>query len=76
MVQCPIDCIRSGCPDKDFLEKHSEWLLTIIGLFTACVGSVLTFMLKSRCKRIKCFGFACDRNPIELNAGQINVQSA
>ena len=73
MVDCPIDCVRSACPDPDWLEKHSAWLLTIIGVFAACVGTVLTYFLKSRCKKIRCCGMTCDRDVVELSPQDVTV---
>ena len=73
MVDCPIECVRSACPDPDFLEKHSAWLLTIIGVFAACIGTVLTYFLKSRCSKIKFCCISCDRDVVELDASQIEV---
>ena len=66
MVECPIEGVRSACPDPDFVEKNGAWLLTVIGLVTAAVGTILTYFLKSRCKRIKCCGMSCDRDVVTL----------
>ena len=74
-VECPIECVRSACPDPDFIEKNGAWLLTIIGVFTACVGTVLTYFLKSRCKKIKCCGMSCDRDVLELSPQDVEVTS-
>ena len=68
MVVCPIECVKSACPDADFIEKNGTWLLTIIGLISACVGSVFAYFLKSRCKRIYCCGMGCDREVVALEA--------
>ena len=74
-VECPISCVRSACPDPDFLEKHGAWLLTIIGVATACIGTVLTYFIKSRCKKIKCCGMSCDRDVIELSPSEVEIKS-
>ena len=44
-------------------------------LVAACVGTVLTYFLKSRCRKIKCLGLECDRTPVDLEPGNIEVIS-
>lgn len=75
MTVCPIECVRSGCPDPDFLEKNGAWLLTVIAGFTGCFGMVLTYFLKSRCKRIACWGVSCVRDVVELGPEQVEISS-
>ena len=61
-IDCPIECINRDlicASPPDFLEKHN--------------GFVLTYFLKSRCKKIKCFGLECDRTPIELEPDQVEI---
>ena len=72
-MACPIECVRSACPDPDFIEKNGAWLLTVIGLFSACMGTIFAYLLKSRCKKIKCCGLECDRAVVELDAQDIEV---
>lgn len=73
MVECPIECVRSACPDPDFVEKNGAWLLTVIGVFATCIGTVFAYLLKSRCKTIKCCGVACDRDVVALSPKSIEV---
>jgi len=76
-VVCPIECVKSGCDDPpDFLEKHNAFLLTLIASLSACVGIVLTYFLKSRCKNIKTPCVSCDRDVIALVPQDIEVSSA
>jgi len=76
-VVCPIECVKSGCDDPpDFLEKHNAFLLTLIASLSACVGIVLTYFLKSRCKNIKTPCVSCDRDVIALDPQDIEVSSA
>jgi hypothetical protein len=65
-INCPIDCVRAACPEPDFLEKHSTFVLTITASLSATLGVLLSYILKSRCKKIQCCGLSCDRDPIEL----------
>ena len=70
---CPIECVKSGCPSEPgWLEKHNGFLLTLIGLLGGGCGVLLTYFLKSRCKKIRCCGLECDRTPIELNADNVH----
>lgn len=71
---CPIDCVNSGCPQPDFIERNGAWVLTIAGMGAACVGTVLTYFLKSRCRKIRCCGLECDRTPVELDAADVEIE--
>ena len=64
-VICPLSCVKSGCPtDPDFLEKHSTFVLTFCGILGTGVTVILTYFLKSRCKKIKFCGIeANNENP-------------
>ena len=75
-VTCPIECVKSGCDEApDFLEKHSTFFLTLIGSVSALVGVLLSYCIKSRCKNIKCCCIACDREPIQLNKDNIEINN-
>ena len=73
-INCPLQCVRAACPDPDFLEKHSTFVLTMTASVSATLGVIFSYMLKSRCKKIQFCGFSCDREPVELRDSQINVQ--
>jgi len=66
-----IDAI-SG-PSPDFIMRNGGWLITVIGLFSACVGAVLTYFLKSRCSEVKCLGLYCKRQPVVLAPDDVEV---
>ena len=70
---CPVDCVKSGCPDPDWLEKHNGFLLTIVASVSACVGIMLTYALKSRCRNIKTPCMSCDRDVVALQPDQVTV---
>jgi len=77
-THCPIDCISRDliCDSPpDFLDKHSSFVITIIGVVSGSIGVVLTYFLKSRCTEIKCFGLFCRRKPIETDIETISVAS-
>jgi hypothetical protein len=73
-IECPIECVRSACPDPDWLEKHNGFVLTLVASFSAAVGVVLSYFLKSRCSTIDCCGMKCNREVVELNPDQVTVQ--
>tara|TARA_R110000803_G_scaffold192649_1_gene255544 strand:+ start:249 stop:422 length:174 start_codon:yes stop_codon:yes gene_type:complete len=54
-------------------------VLSIVGIGGSALGIMLSYFLKSRCKKIKvCFGlFSCDRVPIELpvESADVTVES-
>ncbi len=75
-VVCPIDCVKSGCQDPpDFLEKHSTFLITLLGSLGACLGVIFTYFLKSRCRTIKTPCFTCDREVIEIQKQNIEINN-
>ena len=74
MVECPIECVKSGCDDPpDFLTKHSGFLLTIVASASAMLGMLISYLLKSRCTNIKCLGLACQRDVIDLKASDVEI---
>ena len=67
-IHCPIECIDRSliCESPpDFLEKHSSFLITLIGIVSGSAGVILTYFLKSRCTEIRCWGMLCRRKPLE-----------
>lgn len=72
-IVCPLECINRACPQPDFIERNGTWLLTLIGMWAACFGALLTYFLKSRCKRISCCGVSCDRDVLSLSAEDVRV---
>lgn len=74
-VSCPLACVRAGCPEPDWLEKHNGFLITLIGALSACMGVVFAYCLKSRCKNIKTPCVSCDREVIELQPHNIEITS-
>ena len=75
-IVCPIECVKSGCDDPpDWLQKHNAFLLTLIASLSACVGIVLTYFLKSRCKNIKTPCVSCDRDVLVLEPQSVEVST-
>lgn len=74
-ITCPIECVREGCPDLDWLEKHNGFLITLIGSISAVLGVVFSYCIKSRCKNIKCCCIACDREVIEIKEENIEINN-
>jgi hypothetical protein len=52
--------------EPDFIERNGAWVLTIVGMFITCLSGVLVYFLKSRCTTIKCCGFECQRDVLDL----------
>jgi len=78
MVNCPIECVDPNLicgPQADFIERHSGFILTFAGAISVSVGMVLTYFLKSRCSRVKCCCIELDRNVVELDSTQIEIQN-
>lgn len=73
-IVCPIECVRTGCPEPDFIETNGAFLLSLIGIVGGGVGMLLTYFLKSRCRRIKCCGLECTRDVVALDPKDIQIQ--
>ena len=72
-----IALIQETKGDKaDFLTKHGAWLLTVIGVATGAFSALLVYFLKSRCKKISCWGLRCDREVLELDPNNVDVTSS
>jgi len=77
-IECPIQCINRDliCESPpDFLEKHSTFFITFIGVVGGGVGVLLTYFLKSRCTEISCFGLFCKRKPLDLNETDVEFSA-
>tara|TARA_E500000318_G_scaffold25856_1_gene25730 strand:+ start:41 stop:298 length:258 start_codon:yes stop_codon:yes gene_type:complete len=74
-IICPLDCVRVGCPEPDWLEKHNGFLITLIGALSASMGVFFAYCLKSRCKNIKTPCVSCDRDVVVLEPQSIEVTS-
>jgi len=76
LVTCPIECVGVGCPQPDFLERNGTWLLTVIASVSGGLGMLLTYFLKSRCKKVNCWGVSCVRDVVELQPSSIEITSS
>ena len=56
----------------DFLQKHGAWVLTIVGVGSACLGTMFAYFLKSRCKKLRFGCIECDREVIEFDAKEVS----
>ena len=66
-IDCPIECVKSGCEDPpDWLEKHSTFLLTLVGVVGGGLGAMLTYCLRSRCSQIQLGCLSCIRQPLDV----------
>jgi len=58
------------------LPVSEGFIISIIGIFGGIFGGFLTFLLRSRCKNIKCCCVECEREVLqgnELQAVQVDV---
>ena len=53
MVTCPIECVKDN---PDFIERNGAWLLSVIASSSALFGYLLSYLLKSRCKKNRLLG--------------------
>lgn len=65
-VNCPIECIRTGCNDNNDQDTRNAFLITLIGSLSAVLGLVFSYFLKSRCTNISTPCISCDREVIEI----------
>ena len=61
--------------EQDWLEKHGAWMLTVVGLGAGCLGTLVAYFLKSRCRKIKLCGLECDRDVVELTPKDVEAVS-
>ena len=54
--------------DFDFVQRNGAWLLSMLAILGSCVAGILGYFLRSRCKRIKCLGFECERDVLDLTS--------
>ena len=59
----------------DWIEKHGSWSLTIVGLASACMGTLFAYFLKSRCKNFFFCGLECDREVMVLDPKDPTINS-
>ncbi len=59
--------------DPDFIERNGTWVLSVLAVLMTCIGAMLTFFLRSRCSRIRCFCFECEREVVSLEPEQVSV---
>lgn len=61
--------------EPDFLEKNGALVVTMIGMFTACISGVAVYFLKSRCSEIRlCWGcIKCIREPLPVDMVEISA---
>lgn len=55
-----------------------SFIIAVVGIASACVGGLLSFLLKSRCRTIKCCGIECERevlSPSHFSNANIEIQS-
>ena len=52
------------CDFNQFVKENSAFILTFTGILGSCCTGVLVFLLRSRCTKIACCGFSCERNVI------------
>ena len=52
--------------NPDFVERNGAFILSMIGLCGAAASAMLVYMLKSRCRYIKCCGVECERDVLNL----------
>ena len=56
-----------------------SFIIALVGIGSACVGGFLTFLLRSRCRTIKCCGIECERevvSPTQFSNASIEIQSS
>ena len=72
---CPLECVNAAC-NKDFLKDHGAWVLTVVAGFMTCLGMLLSYFLRSRCRKIQLCGVpCCDRDVVDLRPEDVNISS-
>ena len=71
---CPIECFKDDPPD--FLSKHSTFVLTFSSLVSGGFALLLTYFLKSRCRTVEFCCLKCEREPLPLDAVDVEIVCA
>lgn len=61
------------------MAVSESFIIALVGIGSASLGAFLSFILKSRCSKIKCCGLECDRQVIsaqDLNLANIQIESS
>jgi len=53
-----------------FIQTNDSFILTVLGIISAAFTACLGFMLKSRCRVIKCCGLECQREVLSVTEMQ------
>ena len=67
--------LRGGEYTPDFVERNGTWMLSVMAVLSSCCGAVLVYMLKSRCKTMKCCGVEIERDVLDEAAVRARGQS-
>ena len=59
--------------DPDFIERNGGWILSVVGVLGACCSACFVYLLKSRCRTIKCWGLVCERDVLPVEAISIET---
>ena len=54
-----------GDYSPDFVERNGTWMLSVMAVLSSCCGAVLVYMLKSRCRTMKCCGVEIEREVLD-----------
>lgn len=63
---------------ESILPVSESFILAIVGVFSGIAGAFLSFLLKSRCAKIKCCCVECERNVIDakdLEIADVKIQT-
>jgi len=66
--------LLGGAYEPDFVERNGTWVLSVLAVLSSCCGAVLVYMLKSRCKTMKCCGVEVEREV--LNDATVRARGA
>lgn len=53
--------------EPDFVERNGAFILSMLGIVMTCISGGMVYMLKSRCRTIRCCGVECERDVLDLN---------
>ena len=60
------------------MAVSESFIIALVGIGSACIGGFLTFLLRSRCRTIKCCGIQIERDVLStrsFSTAQIEIQS-
>ena len=66
--------MSDGGYNPDFIERNGAWVLSMVGVLSACCSGLMVYMLKSRCTKIRLCGIECERDVLAMDVTDVEAR--